>query len=57
MTILRQTERTMIRALFGVKLMDNKNTEELMVMLRLKETIHKLTKANYSVCWYRHVLG
>ena len=37
--ILRQTERAMIRAMFGVKLMDKKNTEELLVRLRLKETL------------------
>ena len=41
---LRRTERTMIRAVCGVKLMDKKNTEELMVMLGLKETIAKLAK-------------
>ena len=44
--ILRRTERAMIRAMCGVKLMDKKNTEELMVMLKLKETIDKLAKAN-----------
>ena len=54
--ILRRTERAiMIRAMCGVKLMDKKNTEELMVMLGLKETIDKLAKAN-GVHWYRDVL-
>ena len=52
--ILRQTERA-IRAMCSVKLMDKKNTEELMVMLGFKETIGKLAKAN-GVHWYGHVL-
>ena len=51
---LRQTERAVIRAMCCVKLMDKKNTEELMVMLGLKET-NKLAKAN-SMCWYGHGL-
>ena len=54
--ILRQTESAMIKAMCGVKLMDKKNTEELMVMLGLKETIDKLAKANGVCCWYIHVL-
>ena len=52
--ILRQIKRVMLRAMCSVKLMDEKNTEKLMVMLGLKQT-EKLTKAN-SVHWYRHVL-
>ena len=50
--ILRRTERAMIRAMCGVKLMDKKNTEESIVMLGLKETKDKLAKAN-GVC-YKH---
>ena len=38
--ILRRTERAMIRAMFGVKLMDKKNTEELMVMLAKASSVH-----------------
>ena len=53
--ILRRTEKAMIRAMCGVKLMDKKNTEELMGMLGLKETVDKLAKAN-GVRWYGHVL-
>ena len=49
--ILRRIERAMIRAMCGVKLMDKKNTEELMVMLKLKETMDKLAKAN-GLRWY-----
>ena len=35
--------------------MDKKNTEELMGMLGLKETVDKLAKTN-GVRWYGHVL-
>ena len=45
----------MVRAMCGVKLMDKKNTEGLMDMLGLKETIEKLAKAN-GVRWFGHVL-
>ena len=38
--ILRPTERAMIRAMYGVKLMDKKNTEELMVMLAKASSVH-----------------
>jgi len=37
MAILKRTERAMIRGMCGIKLMDRRNTEELMSMLRLKE--------------------
>ena len=40
MTILRRTERAMVRSMCGVKLVDRKNTEELMEMLSLKKTLH-----------------
>jgi len=35
MAILRRTERAMIRGTCGVKLMDKRSTEELLVMLGL----------------------
>ena len=35
--ILRRTERAMVRSMCGVKLVDRKNTEELMEMLSLKK--------------------
>ena len=35
--ILRRAERSMVRAMYGVKLVDKKNREELMDMLGLKE--------------------
>ena len=43
MAILRRTERAMIRAMCGVKLLDRRNSEELMA------------KAS-SMRWYSHVL-
>ena len=44
-----------MRATSGVKLMDNKTTEELMARLTLDETLDKLAKAN-GVYWYGQVL-
>ena len=38
MTILRRSERAMVRAMRGAKLMEKKRTEDLMEMLGLKET-------------------
>ena len=49
MAILRRTERAMVRAMRGAKLMEKKRTEDLMEMLGLKETANR-------VRWYRHVL-
>ena len=37
MAILRRTERAMIRAVSGVKLLDQRNSEELMDMLDIKK--------------------
>ena len=56
--ILRKTKRAMVRSMCGVKLVDRtdrKNTEELMKMLGLKETLDKMAKAN-GVKWYGHVV-
>jgi hypothetical protein len=55
MAILRRTERAMVRAMCGVKLMDKKRTEDLMEMLGLEETVVQMAKAN-GVRWYGHVL-
>ena len=41
-TILRRAERSMVRAMCCVKLVDKRNTEELMEMLGLKEAADKL---------------
>ena len=44
--ILRRTERAMVRSLCGIKLVDRKNTEELMEMVGLKKTLDRMAKAN-----------
>ena len=41
-TILRRAERSMVRAMCSVKLVDKSNTVELMDMLGLKEAADKL---------------
>ena len=46
MAISRKTERTMVRLLCGVKLVDRKNNEELMKMLGLEEILDKMAKVN-----------
>ena len=53
--ILRRTERAMVRAICGQKVVDRKTTEEQIDMLGLKETIDQLATAN-GVRWYGHVL-
>ena len=49
---LLRTERAMIRAMCGVKLIDQKNTKELIQMLGV--TVSMLRAA--AVRWYGHVL-
>ena len=44
--ILRRAERSMVRAMCGVKLVDKNNTLELLVMLGLVEATYKLARAN-----------
>ena len=55
MGILRRTERALVRAMCGVKLMNRKRTEDLMQMLGLEEAVDRLAKAN-GIRWYGHVL-
>ena len=55
MAILRITERAMIRAMCGVKLSDRRNSEELMDMLEITESLDRMAKAS-SMRWYGHVL-
>ena len=54
-TILRRAKRYMVRAMCGVKLVDNRNTEELIEMLGLKEAADMLARVN-AMRWYDHVL-
>ena len=44
--ILRRTERSMVKAMCGQKVIDKKTTKEWMDMLGLKETIDRLATAN-----------
>ena len=53
--ILRRTERAMVRAMCGAKLMEKKRIEDLMEMLGLKKTVVQMAKAN-GVRWYGYVL-
>ena len=46
MTILRRTERAMVRSMCGVKSVDRKNMEKLIEMLGLKEALDRMAKAN-----------
>ena len=55
MAILRRTERVMICAMCGVKLLDRRNSEELLDMLGIKESLDRMAKAS-SMRWYGHVL-
>ena len=50
MAILRGTERAMVTAMCGAKLMEKKRTVDLMEMSGLKETVVQMAKAN-GVRW------
>ena len=52
---LRRTERAMVRAMCGQKVVHRKTTEKQMDMLELKETIDRLATVN-GVRWHGHVL-
>ena len=52
--ILRRTE-SKIRATFGVKLIENKNNQEMIDTMSLKEALDRLSKA-YEMRWYGHLL-
>ena len=49
MAISRRTERAMIRAMCGVKLLDRRNSEELIDVLGIKESLDRMAKAS-RVC-------
>ena len=55
MEILRRTERAMIRAMCGVKLLDQRNSEEFMDMFGIRESLDRIAKAS-CVRWYGHAL-
>ena len=43
---MRRTERAMVRAMCGAKLMEKKKKGDLMEILGLKETVVQMTKAS-----------
>ena len=55
MAILRRTEKAMMRAMCGVKIMEKRRSQELMSLLGLKDTLDGLARAS-GVRWYGHVL-
>ena len=55
MAILRRTERALIRAMCGVKLLDRRNSDNLMDMSGIKESFDRMAKAS-SIRRYGHVL-
>ena len=55
MEILRRTEKAIIRAMCGVKLIEKRRIQELMSLLSLKDTLNGLAKAS-EVRWDGHVL-
>ena len=46
MAILRRTERAMVRAMYGAKLMEKRRAKDPMEMLGVKETVVQMEKAN-----------
>ena len=55
MAILRRTEKAMMRAICGVKIIKKRRNQELMSLLGLKDTLDGLARAS-GVRWYGHVL-
>ena len=55
MAISRRTNRSIVRSMCGVKLVDRKNMEDLMEMLGLKETLDRMAQVN-GVKWYGQVI-
>ena len=52
--MLRRAQRSMVRVMCSVKLVDKKNTEDLIDILGLKKAADKLAKVN-GMRWYAHV--
>ena len=49
--ILRRAERSMLKSICSMKLVDKRNTNKLIDMLRFKEAADKLARVN-GVRWY-----
>ena len=46
LAILKRTEKEVIRAFLGVKLVEKRSNQELMDLLDLEETLDRIAKAN-----------
>ena len=46
MAIFRRTEKAMVRAMCGVKLIEKRRSQQLMSLLDLKDTLDKLARAS-----------
>ena len=55
MAILRRTEKAMMKAMYGVKIIEKRRSQELMSLLGLQDTLNGLARAS-GVQWYRHVM-
>ena len=55
MAVLRRTEKAMMKARCGVKVIEKRKSQELMSLLGLKDTFDGLARAS-RVWWYGHVL-
>ena len=55
MVILRRTEKAVMRAMCGVKIIEKRRSQELMNFLGFKDTLHGLARAS-GVRWYGQVL-
>ena len=54
MELLKRTEKTMMRAISGVKLIVKRKSQELMSLLSLEDTLDGLARVS-GVRWYEHV--
>ena len=50
-----RTEKAIMRAMCGVKIIEKRRSKELMSFLGLKDTLNGLARAG-GVRWYEHVL-
>ena len=55
MAILKKTEKAMMRAICGVKIIEKRRSQELINLLGFKDTLNGLDRAS-GVRWYGHVL-
>ena len=55
MAILRRTEKAMMRAMWGVKIIKKRRSQELVSLLGLKDSLNGLARAS-GVRWYVHAV-